>query len=126
MVAPLIYSDSSDFRRESRFSNLIQLLKNPLGGDTLVIYFEFDSEGLTPRTQRQLSIVTRLLKLDPNKAITISGHTDAKGGDEGSTDGGAGDQGSARCRTAGRSRGRSARPRAPTFEAGRHTFERSQ
>jgi OOP family OmpA-OmpF porin len=58
------------------------LLKNPLGGDTLVIYFEFDSEGLTPRTQRQLSIVTRLLKLDPNKAITISGHTDAKGSKE--------------------------------------------
>ena len=58
------------------------LLKNPHGGDTLVIYFEFDSEGLTPRTQKQLSIVTRLLKLDPNKAITISGHTDAKGSKE--------------------------------------------
>lgn len=58
------------------------LLKNPQGGDTLVIYFEFDSEGLTPRTQRQLSIVTALLRLDPNKTITISGHTDAKGGKE--------------------------------------------
>ncbi len=58
------------------------LLKNPHGGDTLVIYFEFDSEGLTPRTQKQLSIVTRLLKLDPNKTITISGHTDAKGSKE--------------------------------------------
>jgi outer membrane protein OmpA-like peptidoglycan-associated protein len=58
------------------------LLKNPHGGDTLVIYFEFDSEGLTPRTQKQLHIVTRLLKLDPNKTITISGHTDAKGSKE--------------------------------------------
>lgn len=58
------------------------LLKNPQGGDTLVIYFEFDSEGLTPRTQRQLSIVTSLLRLDPNKTITISGHTDALGGKE--------------------------------------------
>ncbi len=58
------------------------LLKNPHGGDTLVIYFEFDSEGLTPRTQKQLSIVTSLLKLDPNKTITISGHTDAKGSKE--------------------------------------------
>ena len=55
------------------------LLKNPLGGDTLVIYFEFDSEGLTPRTQKQLGIVTELLKIDSNKTITISGHTDAKG-----------------------------------------------
>ncbi|MFC4992452.1 OmpA family protein [Rubritalea tangerina] len=55
------------------------LLKNPQGGDTLVIYFEFDSDGLTPRTQKQLNIVTSLLKVDPNKTITISGHTDAKG-----------------------------------------------
>ncbi|MEO1857074.1 MAG: OmpA family protein [Rubritalea sp.] len=58
------------------------LLKNPHGGDTLVIYFDFDSEGLTPRTQKQLGIVTSLLKLDPNKTITISGHTDAKGSKE--------------------------------------------
>lgn len=56
------------------------LLKNPQGEDTLAIYFKFDSEELTPRTEKQLKIVTHLLKLDPSKAITISGHTDAVGG----------------------------------------------
>lgn len=55
------------------------LAKNPKGGQTLVIYFEFDQEGLTERNQRQLTIVSRLLKLDPNKNIVISGHTDGKG-----------------------------------------------
>lgn len=55
------------------------LLKNPKGGDTLVLYFDFDEDGLTPRTQRQLKIVADLLKLDPGKKLTISGHTDALG-----------------------------------------------
>jgi len=58
------------------------LISNPDGGDTLVIYFEFDSEGLTERTQKQLDIVARLLKLDKRKKVTLSGHTDAKGSDE--------------------------------------------
>ena len=55
------------------------LLKNPKGGDTLVLYFGFDEDGLTPRTQRQLEIVSDLLRLDPDKKLTISGHTDALG-----------------------------------------------
>ena len=55
------------------------LIKNPAGGETLVIYFEFDSDGLTPRTKHQLDIVVGLLKLDPNKKINISGHTDSIG-----------------------------------------------
>lgn len=55
------------------------LLKNPEGGDTLVIYFEFDSEGLTQRTQKQLDIVSSILAVDPNRTINISGHTDSKG-----------------------------------------------
>ena len=55
------------------------LVDNPQGGDTLVLYFEFDEAGLTPRTGRQLQIVADLLKLDPDKKLTLSGHTDALG-----------------------------------------------
>ncbi|MCH7228567.1 OmpA family protein [Haloferula sp. A504] len=55
------------------------LLKNPKGGDTLVLYFDFDADTLTPRTQRQLEIVADLLRIDPGKKLTISGHTDALG-----------------------------------------------
>jgi len=55
------------------------LLKNPKGGDTLVLYFDFDAAGLTPRTERQLEIVADLLRLDTDKKLTISGHTDALG-----------------------------------------------
>ncbi|MCX8239224.1 MAG: OmpA family protein [Akkermansiaceae bacterium] len=58
------------------------LIKNPAGGDTLILYFGFDEDGLTPRTQRQLNIVAGLLNLDPNKKLTLSGHTDALGTDE--------------------------------------------
>lgn len=58
------------------------LIKNPAGGDTLVLYFEFDEGRLTPRTERQLSIVANILKTDPNKKIRLSGHTDAKGSAE--------------------------------------------
>ena len=55
------------------------LVKNPQGGDTLVIYFDFDSAEITPRMNKQLKIVTALLQLDANKKITLSGHTDSKG-----------------------------------------------
>lgn len=55
------------------------LLKNPKGGDTLVLYFDFDAATLTPRTERQLEIVSDLLRLDPDKQLKISGHTDALG-----------------------------------------------
>ncbi len=55
------------------------LLKNPRGGDTLVLYFGFDADTLTPRTERQLEIVADLLRIDPGKKLTISGHTDALG-----------------------------------------------
>jgi outer membrane protein OmpA-like peptidoglycan-associated protein len=58
------------------------LIKNPAGGDTLVLYFEFDEGRLTPRTERQLMIVANILKTDPNKKIRLSGHTDAKGSAE--------------------------------------------
>jgi outer membrane protein OmpA-like peptidoglycan-associated protein len=55
------------------------LVKNPAGGDTLALYFEFDEDEINPRTRRQLEIVTLILKSDPGKKITLSGHTDALG-----------------------------------------------
>ncbi|MDA7517639.1 OmpA family protein [Akkermansiaceae bacterium] len=58
------------------------LVKNPAGGDTLILYFGFDENGLTPRTERQLDIVASLLKTDPSKKLTLSGHTDALGSDD--------------------------------------------
>lgn len=58
------------------------LVKNPKGGDTLVLYFDFDEGGLTERTKRQLQIVAEILQTDPDKKLTISGHTDALGTEE--------------------------------------------
>ncbi len=55
------------------------LVKNPAGGDTLALYFEFDEDVMNPRTRRQLEIVTMILRSDPGKKITLSGHTDALG-----------------------------------------------
>ena len=55
------------------------LVKNPKGGDTLVLYFGFDEDVLAPRTERQLEIVAQILKTDVDKQLTISGHTDALG-----------------------------------------------
>lgn len=57
------------------------LVANPQGGETLVLYFEFDEDGLTDRSARQLQIVASILRTDTNKKITISGHTDALGSD---------------------------------------------
>jgi OOP family OmpA-OmpF porin len=55
------------------------LVKNPQGGDTLALYFEFDEDQINPRTRRQLEIVVHILRADPGKKITLSGHTDALG-----------------------------------------------
>lgn len=55
------------------------LIKNPSGGDTLVLYFDFDAEQLSLRTERQLAIVAMILKTDTKKKIHLSGHTDALG-----------------------------------------------
>ena len=57
------------------------LVPNPTGGETLVIFFGFDEETLAPRTQRQLAIVSDVLKTDPNRKLTLSGHADALGSD---------------------------------------------
>jgi outer membrane protein OmpA-like peptidoglycan-associated protein len=55
------------------------LVKNPAGGDTLALYFDFDEDEVNPRSQRQLEIVAKILCADPSKKITLSGHTDALG-----------------------------------------------
>lgn len=55
------------------------LVRNPKGGDTLILYFGFDEDELTPRTERQLEIVALLLQTDPDKILTLSGHTDGIG-----------------------------------------------
>ncbi|BCU76630.1 OmpA family protein [Luteolibacter sp. LG18] len=55
------------------------LVKNPRGGDTLVLYFEFNEDQLGERTRRQLEIVAQILRTDAGKKLTISGHTDALG-----------------------------------------------
>jgi outer membrane protein OmpA-like peptidoglycan-associated protein len=55
------------------------LVKNPAGGDTLALYFGFDEDEVNPRTLRQLEIVSKILRADPSKKITLSGHTDALG-----------------------------------------------
>jgi outer membrane protein OmpA-like peptidoglycan-associated protein len=58
------------------------LVKNPAGGDTLALYFEFDQDEMNPRTRRQLEIVSMILKADPGKKLTLSGHTDALGSND--------------------------------------------
>ncbi|WP_170267020.1 OmpA family protein [Brevifollis gellanilyticus] len=57
------------------------IVKNPSGGESLALYFEYDQAQLHPRAQKQLEIVAGLLKSDPNKKLHIAGHTDAKGTD---------------------------------------------
>ena len=57
------------------------LVENPEGGETLALYFEFDEDSMSPRTTRQLQIVAAILRSDPAKKITLSGHTDALGSD---------------------------------------------
>lgn len=58
------------------------LVRNPEGGDTLALYFGFDEDEINPRTKRQLEIVAAILKTDPVKKLTLSGHTDSKGTDD--------------------------------------------
>ncbi len=58
------------------------IVKNPSGGESLALYFEYDQAQLHPRAQKQLEIVAGLLKSDPGKKLHIAGHTDAKGTDD--------------------------------------------
>ncbi len=58
------------------------IVADPQGGDSLVLYFEFDDEGVTARSARQLRIVADILRADPARKIKINGHADALGTDE--------------------------------------------
>lgn len=58
------------------------IVEDPSGGDSLVLYFEFDSAGVTPRGKRQLAIIADILSQGAERAIRINGHADALGTDQ--------------------------------------------
>jgi outer membrane protein OmpA-like peptidoglycan-associated protein len=47
----------------------------------VALYFEYDSAVLHPRAEKQLDIVSNILKAASHKKLRIGGHTDAKGSD---------------------------------------------
>lgn len=58
------------------------IVADPQGGDSLVLYFEFDDDGVNSRSARQLRIVADILRADPARKIHINGHADALGTDD--------------------------------------------
>jgi OOP family OmpA-OmpF porin len=58
------------------------IVKSARGGESIVLYFEFDKAGLHPRALHQLNIIAGLLKTDTAKKIKITGHSDALGTDD--------------------------------------------
>ncbi len=58
------------------------IVKNPQGGDSLVVFFEFDSADLNVRAQRQVRTIADILKGNPSRQIKINGHADALGLDD--------------------------------------------
>ncbi|MBX7207998.1 MAG: OmpA family protein [Verrucomicrobiaceae bacterium] len=58
------------------------LVRNPKGGESLALYFEYDRADLHPRAVKQLEIVAAILKSDTKRKLNIAGHTDAKGADD--------------------------------------------
>lgn len=58
------------------------IVADPQGGDSLVLYFEFDEDGLNSRSGKQLAIVADILRQDPKRRIHINGHADALGTDD--------------------------------------------
>jgi outer membrane protein OmpA-like peptidoglycan-associated protein len=57
------------------------IVKNPKGGESLALYFDFDDANLTPRSERQLQIVADILRESKGK-LDIAGHTDDLGTEE--------------------------------------------
>ncbi len=55
------------------------LMETPQGGDSLVLYFEYDVGELHLRARRQLEIIAKIMRGDPTKKIHINGHADAMG-----------------------------------------------
>ncbi len=58
------------------------IVKSAKGGESIVLYFEFDKPDLHPRALHQLDIISSLLKSDPARKMRITGHSDALGTDE--------------------------------------------
>lgn len=58
------------------------IVKNPKGGESLALYFEYDRAELHPRALKQLEVIAELMKADPSKKLRIAGHTDEKGEDD--------------------------------------------
>jgi len=58
------------------------IVKNPKGGESLALYFEYDRAELHPRAQKQIDVIAALMKADPSKKLRIAGHTDEKGADD--------------------------------------------
>lgn len=57
------------------------IVKNPKGGESLALYFDFNDAALTPRSERQLQIVADILR-ESNGKLDIAGHTDDVGSEE--------------------------------------------
>lgn len=57
----------------------IPIVKNPQGGDSLALFFGFNEDTLSKRSERQLQIVAEAIKMDSGKKLEISGHTDDVG-----------------------------------------------
>ena len=58
------------------------IVKNPNGGESLVVYFEYDKSDLSERGNHQLEIVADLLKSDPARKMRLSGYADALGSED--------------------------------------------
>ncbi len=58
------------------------IVRNPKGGESLALYFEYDRAELHPRAMKQLDVIASLMKADPTKKLRIAGHTDEKGADD--------------------------------------------
>lgn len=58
------------------------IVKSPNGGESLVVYFEYDKSELTERGIHQLEIVSDLLKSDPARKMRLSGYADALGAED--------------------------------------------
>jgi len=58
------------------------LVRNPKGGDSVVLYFSYAAADIHPRTLRQIKIIAGMLKANPVRKLRIWGHTDARGTSE--------------------------------------------
>ncbi len=74
----------SDNTKTSTLSDIpyTPLVMNPKGGESIALFFELNQAELHPRAQKQLDIVSSILKSSPQKKLKIGGYTDALGSDD--------------------------------------------